>query len=594
MSGILKRGAAALLMLALLLALLPLGARADGAVHLSPKSTDIPYPVTGGNIYFDAETGSIRTSDESVTEVDIPEEINGVKVTAIGDFSFGGTDITKITIPDSVVSIGNQVFDRCTHLKSVIILGGVISIGDTAFFSCSNLSIIYLPDSLTSIGSGAFFGCDSLRDVYYSGSEKDWAAVSISNENTALDNAAIHFNSDLSQLPVVKWTLADDGVLTIEGRGAISRSPWAEDLSQIISVVIHPGITDIGDYAFELCFNLANISIPEGITSIGDGAFYYCHSLTSVTIPDSVTSIGEKAFTDCDSLTGIMIPDGVTSIGSDAFKWCSGLTSISIPVGVTSIGKRTFFNCKSLTNISIPLGVTSIGDDAFTFCENLTSITIPASITEIGNGTFEGCDSLTDIYYSGSEAEWKAISIGDSNDPLLNATIHYNSPMPEGAAPATAPAEESAPAAPAEEPAAVSEKPVVQVSTQKVAVDGVEKVIDHYNIDGDNYFKLRDLACILMGTDYAFDVGYDAATRTIAVTTGGVYTPLDTDMLVGADMSDTAVVSTQALTVDGASVSLTAFNIDGSNYFRLRDLAPYIGFGVDYDAATRTALIITK
>jgi|GEM_PF-2323581 len=535
MSGTLKRGAAALLMLALLLALLPLGARADGAVHLSPRSTDIPYPVTGGNIYFDAETGTIRTSDESVTEVDIPEEINGVKVTAIGDFSFGGTDIRSILIPEGVVSIGRQAFDRCTNLTSVSIPSSVTEIGSAAFFRCDRLSSISLPDNFISIGSGAFLNCTGL-----------------------------------------------------------------------VSISIPNSVTSIGSYAFSDCSSLTSVTIPDGVMSIGDDAFSGCSSLTSITIPDSVTSIGNRAFYWCSSLTSVTIGSGVTSIGDDAFSGCTSLTSIAIDGSTPSYrceGGALFSKdmttliqypaAKGDTSYVIPEDVSDIVSGAFSGCSSLISISIPNSVTSIGIAAFVNCN-LTDIYYGGSEADWAAIDIQYGNDPLLKATIHYNSPMPEGAAPATAPAEESAPAAPAEEPAAVSEKPVVQVSTQKVAVDGVEKVIDHYNIDGDNYFKLRDLACILMGTDYAFDVGYDAATRTIAVTTGGVYTPLDTDMLVGADMSDTAVVSTQALTVDGASVSLTAFNIDGSNYFRLRDLAPYIGFGVDYDAATRTALIITK
>ena len=137
-------------------------------------------------------------------------------------------------------------------------------------------------------------------------------------------------------------------------------------------------------------------------------------------------------------------------------------------------------------------------------------------------------------------------------------------------------------------------RPVVQVSTQKLTVDGVEQQIDHYNIDGSNYFKLRDLACILNGTPSSFDVSYDAAARAVNITTGKAYTPIDGDMVVGEDKSATAVLSNQTVLVNGASVGFTAFNIDGSNYFKLRDLAAYLGYDVDYDAATRTSQIITK
>jgi hypothetical protein len=137
------------------------------------------------------------------------------------------------------------------------------------------------------------------------------------------------------------------------------------------------------------------------------------------------------------------------------------------------------------------------------------------------------------------------------------------------------------------------EDPRVQVSPQAVTVNGEEKVVDHYNIDDTNFFKLRDLACILAGTKGAFDVAYDEAERKINVTLGGVYTPLPTDMQTGDDLSATAVKSTQALYIDGSAVMFTAFNIGGYNYVRLVDVAPYLGFTVAYDADTNTAQIIT-
>ena len=73
------------------------------------------------------------------------------------------------------------------------------------------------------------------------------------------------------------------------------------------------------------------------------------------------------------------------------------------------------------------VSVTSIGPIAFSYCKNLTNVTIPSSVTYIGELAFYSCDNLTDVYYGGSEGQWKQISNEDSNDPLLNATIHYNS-----------------------------------------------------------------------------------------------------------------------------------------------------------------------
>ena len=105
---------------------------------------------------------------------------------------------------------------------------------------------------------------------------------------------------------------------------------------------------------------------------------------------------------------------------------CTGLTSITILDSVTSIGACAFADCTGLTSITIPDSVTSIGYGTFDGCTGLTSITIPNSVTSIEDAAFDGCASLKDVYYTGSKDEWKAISIGEYNGCLLNATIHYN------------------------------------------------------------------------------------------------------------------------------------------------------------------------
>ena len=195
----------------------------------------------------------------------------------------------------------------------------------------------------------------------------------------------------------------------------------------LTSVAIPDSVTSIGEYAFYNCRSLTSVTIPDSVTSIGDDAFSNCKSLTSVTIPDSVTSIGDFAFSYCESLTSVTIPDSVTSIGDNTFDGCTSLTSVTIPNSVTSIGKEAFSNCKSLTSVTIPGSVTRIGVGAFASCISLTSVTIPDSVTSINNGAFYDCTSLTDVYYAGSEAQWKAISISSNrNDDLLTANIHYN------------------------------------------------------------------------------------------------------------------------------------------------------------------------
>ena len=251
------------------------------------------------------------------------------------------------------------------------------------------------------------------------------------------------------------WTLDSEGVLTISGSGDMhgygsSDAPWYGSRSRVKSAVIAEGVTSIGESAFENCRSLTSVTIPNSVTSIGWSAFFYCKSLTSVTIPDSVTSVGAYAFLGCTSLTSVTIPnsvtsiggcafdecwsltsvtipDSVTSIGDSAFASCTSLTSVTIPDSVTSIGGGAFNGCTSLTSVTIPDGVTIINDAVFNGCTSLTSVTIPDSVTSIGGSAFYNCTSLTDVYYAGSEAQWKAISISSTeNDDLLTANIHYN------------------------------------------------------------------------------------------------------------------------------------------------------------------------
>lgn len=136
---------------------------------------------------------------------------------------------------------------------------------------------------------------------------------------------------------------------------------------------------------------------------------------------------------------------------------------------------------------------------------------------------------------------------------------------------------------------------VTVLSTQNLAVDGKVIPCEKYNIDGSNYFKLRDMAYLLNGTASQFAVGWDAASSTVSITTGQPYTPNGTELkLDGGDKSATSVPSSQTIKIDGVVVSnLSVYNIGGNNYFKLRDLGNALGFEVGYDAATFTATVFT-
>lgn len=133
----------------------------------------------------------------------------------------------------------------------------------------------------------------------------------------------------------------------------------------------------------------------------------------------------------------------------------------------------------------------------------------------------------------------------------------------------------------------------VVASPQTVLVDGMAVTAEVYNIDGSNYFKLRDTAMLLGGTDAQFSVAYDVSTRVLSANSGEAYTPAGGELSTGTDKSSTCVISNQPLAVDNIVRSVTAYNIGGNNFFKLRDLGSLLGFDVSYNANTNTASIDT-
>lgn len=251
------------------------------------------------------------------------------------------------------------------------------------------------------------------------------------------------------------WVLdLSTGELVIDGQGEMENysnsysTPWSNYRNDIKSIVIGDKVTTISDYAFYSCYQITRITIPDSVTTIGNYAFYNCSDLTSATIGNGVTTIGDYAFKNCDSLTKVTISDSVTIIGDYAFESCDSLAKITIGNNVTDIGGYAFYNCDSLTNITLPDSLVTIGERAFYSCDGLTSVTIPDNVTTIGSyafayctklanitiganvsiivyGAFLGCSKLTDVYYNGTESEWDEIAIANSNEPLLNAKLHF-------------------------------------------------------------------------------------------------------------------------------------------------------------------------
>ncbi len=394
-------------------------------INKGDGKTNTGWLSTAGGYY------NLYIGDSLVTSVTIPEEI-----TEVNDFAFSRCiSITSVNIPENVTVIGANAFNACRNLEYVQLSRGIREIRSQAF-SYTAITEITIPNTIETMNEGNGYGC--FRD--------------------AKNLKKVVFEEGLKKIP--DYALYDsDGV------------------NLICDVTIPSTVEIIGQGAFNGCSNLKSITIPNSVTNISKDAFRNCTNIESITIPNSVTSIGDYAFADCDSLTSIEIPHTVASIGDFTFEYCDNLTNIEISDNVTSIGRGAFsatayyensdnwennvlyignhlikassnisgsYTIKpqtktiadyafyelhyeyNITNIIIPNTVTTIGDGSFYGC-NLVSISIPKSVKVIDNDAFEFCFNLEKVYYSGTEEEWEAISIGSSNEYLTNATIHYNS-----------------------------------------------------------------------------------------------------------------------------------------------------------------------
>lgn len=247
----------------------------------------------------------------------------------------------------------------------------------------------------------------------------------------------------------LRWTLDNNGVLTISGSGAMKDYPRDENQrpdwylnhkDSIRSVVLDNKITHIGDYAFDGCTSIksvryteytgnAGVALPESVTTIGvhafsdtgvtgtlklpehlteidSSAFYHCGKLNGeLKLPDTVKEIGGFAFNSCGFTGKLELPVSLEKIGNDAFESCSGLTGkLTFPSKMNEID-FSIFHGTGITEVVIPSSIKTVRDFAFNSCMNLKKVYLPTEIPKIYNRAFRGCDNVK-FYYPAYKADW--------------------------------------------------------------------------------------------------------------------------------------------------------------------------------------------
>ena len=224
----------------------------------------------------------------------LPDDVEG-----IGPNAFSYSQLSGVSIPVSVVEMGEFAFYECPRLQHID-LPGVRKLGRKAFQDCKALQAVTAP-SLAEVPASTFENCSALT------------SIELSPEiNTIGEHAFKHCKA-------------------------------------LAYIELPEQLTTISKEAFEGCA-LSSLELPDGIVTIGERAFKNCKGLTRVTVPDVCATIDKEAFRECSLLAEIDLGKALLKLGDNALRE-TAITTLVIPETVTQMGKKVTEKCKSLTRI---------------------------------------------------------------------------------------------------------------------------------------------------------------------------------------------------------------------------------------------------
>ena len=313
----------------------------------------------------------------------------------------------------NVTKIWDGACAYCYNFTELYITNSVREIGAQSFTCDGNLSKLVIPDGPTNICFGAFQLNLELMDVEIAGTVKRIGEAVFVHD---------YMPGDIWENPRLGRLVLHEGIEEI-AEAAFDFCPY------LGKIVVPDSVTTLAENAFAEDSSCPQIVVGDGIETISVGAFSSCGECSRLTIGANVTSIEDYAFEGCEALTELEIPDGVTEIGSSAFKDCWSLKTLSLPDSLVTIGTNAFSGCSSLRRLVVPLGVTTIEEGAFAYGYGLEKIYLPLSLKpESDEDTLAFIASVfTDCGFESLEAEDLAeIFVWYSDKSALNyVTVTY-------------------------------------------------------------------------------------------------------------------------------------------------------------------------
>jgi len=380
---------------------------------------------TTAQVAPDPESG--RPTYSAYTTVTIPASVYynnyTYPVTTLGTSAFEGcSNLQAVTLPNSITSINQDAFYGCSKLGSINLPEGLTTISQRAFYNC-NLSSITIPSTVNSMGKNVFNG-NPLQTITWNAVRCEFSSSEYAPFNNAtLQVTSFTFGNQVQLVPqyvCYGMNLLDTIVLPAS---VTSLGTYAFAFCTGLKSINLPATQKtLPTSIFEGCSGLESIELPATLTTINQDAFYGCSKLGSINLPEGLTTINQRAFQNC-KLESVTIPSTVTSIGSSAFKgnptksvtWlpanCSISTGDNAPFYSTSSKITSFvfgdsvktipgylcYQMNKLDSVALPASVTSIGTYAFAFCTALKNFEFPKGIKTVATSVLEGCTGLEDV-----------------------------------------------------------------------------------------------------------------------------------------------------------------------------------------------------